>query len=46
MANPQGPVGDSMHSPRVKQEKIRADPNGNRAERREADKRAKKNNKS
>lgn len=39
------PVGDAMHSPKVKRVGIAADPNGNRAERREAAKRDKKNNK-
>ena len=36
------PVGDSMHTPRVKNKVIKADPNGNRADRREAAKQAKK----
>ncbi|MFI0718132.1 hypothetical protein [Streptomyces sp. NPDC021224] len=30
------PIGDAMHSPKVKQVVIKADPQGNRAERREA----------
>ncbi|WP_435173769.1 hypothetical protein [Actinacidiphila sp. bgisy145] len=30
------PVGDAMHSPKAKEVRIYADPNGNRQERREA----------
>jgi hypothetical protein len=36
------PVGDSMHSPRAKQVTIKADPNGNRQERREAERQDRK----
>ncbi|MEU4849988.1 hypothetical protein [Streptomyces gilvosporeus] len=45
MGKKPAPVGDSMHSPRVKQVTITANPTGNRAERREAAKQDKKNNK-
>lgn len=36
------PVGDSMHTPRAKEVRIYADPNGNRAERREAERQNRK----
>jgi hypothetical protein len=38
MSNSGEPIGDAMHSPKVKRVTTKADPNGNRAERRLAEK--------